>query len=211
MKQESTRNAAYTVDCEGYVHMIKFNPFNSGDACSLIAYGDNNYEVSGTRRFQVCFCISGGRTLRTRADAIEDVWSKFANDTKLRGAVDSVERGKAVQRDLDTLESWAITNQGKFNKSKYRQSTSKYPPLSRSLLRASVFSPQGCLFYGSSGTGKTLVVRALANECGRVGGTLRTRADAIAARQVRGENGNLEPKLQTLRKSLPYYKSILSV
>lgn len=57
MKQESTRNAAYTVDCEGYVHMIKFNPFNSGDACSLIAYGDNKYVVSGTRRFQVSFCL----------------------------------------------------------------------------------------------------------------------------------------------------------
>lgn len=57
MKQESTRNAAYTVDCEDYVHVIKFNPFNSGGACSLIAYGGNNYVVAGTRRFQVSFCL----------------------------------------------------------------------------------------------------------------------------------------------------------
>lgn len=55
MKQDSTRNAAYTVDCEDYVHMIKFNPFNSGDACSLIAYGGNNYVVAGTCRFQFSF------------------------------------------------------------------------------------------------------------------------------------------------------------
>ena len=53
MKQDSTRNTAYTVDCEDYVHVVKFNPFDTGDACSLIAYGGNNYVVVGTCRFQV--------------------------------------------------------------------------------------------------------------------------------------------------------------
>ncbi|NXN44887.1 NUP37 protein, partial [Rhinoptilus africanus] len=52
MKQDSTRNIAYTVDCEDYVHVVKFNPFESGDACSLIAYGGNNYVVVGSCRFQ---------------------------------------------------------------------------------------------------------------------------------------------------------------
>ncbi|NXI98860.1 NUP37 protein, partial [Psophia crepitans] len=81
MKQNSTRNTAYTVDCEDYVHVVKFSPFDSGDACSLIAYGGNNYVVVGTCRFQEEDAEVEGmqyKTLRTfhhgiRVDAI--AWS----------------------------------------------------------------------------------------------------------------------------------------
>uniref|UniRef100_A0A671F1D8 Nucleoporin 37 n=1 Tax=Rhinolophus ferrumequinum TaxID=59479 RepID=A0A671F1D8_RHIFE len=81
MKQDATRNAAYTVDCEDYVHVVEFNPFESGDSGNLIAYGGNNYVVIGMCNFQEEEADIEGiqyRTLRTfhhgvRVDVI--AWS----------------------------------------------------------------------------------------------------------------------------------------
>ena len=56
--------------------------------------------------------------VRDMDSGIECTLSKFANNTKLCDAVDTLEGRDAVQRDPDRLERWARVNLMKFNTAK---------------------------------------------------------------------------------------------
>lgn len=113
-------------------HLLMVTLFLLSDCNPIVVLGEELAEQQGSRGYSECGYIwlpishqphSAG--FNSRGGSVQYIcqWSgvfisKFADDTRLRGAVCSLEEQDAWQGHLGRLEHWTMINGIKFNKSK---------------------------------------------------------------------------------------------
>ncbi|GAB0178270.1 mitochondrial enolase superfamily member 1 [Grus japonensis] len=116
---------ASTVACPG-VRGLELKPGYKGratdiiylDLCKAFDTIPHNILAAKLVRWSVLGPIQFNFFINDIDSGIEGTLSKFADDTKLSGAVDSLEGRVAIQRNLDRLEEWAHANLMKSNRAR---------------------------------------------------------------------------------------------
>ncbi|GAB0189099.1 mitochondrial enolase superfamily member 1 [Grus japonensis] len=102
--------SVFTSKCSSHTAWVTRGKSRDWENAELPTVGEDQGLILGLALFNIFVSDMDSR--------IECTLSKFADDTKLCGAVDMLEGKDAIHRDLDRLERWACANRMNFNKAK---------------------------------------------------------------------------------------------
>ncbi|KAJ7425342.1 hypothetical protein WISP_23674 [Willisornis vidua] len=102
--------------CNNMNQLVLKGTTNGTSIYESIDVGEN--KMLTTYHFRLDATVNSLECEIQRPHRLKGILSEFADNTKLGGAVPSLEGREALQRDFDKLQDWAITNHMNFNKGK---------------------------------------------------------------------------------------------